>query len=49
MDAQSLLIGLTIGYVGCLIACWIDRRSILDAFIDAFMSEFTVIVEDDDE
>ena len=45
MDIQSLLIGLTIGYVGCLIACYVDRRSILAAF----MSEFVVYVEDDDE
>jgi hypothetical protein len=45
LEIQSLLIGLTIGYIGCLIACWFDRKSILDAF----MSEFVVFVEDDDE
>ena len=44
MEIQSLLIGLTIGYVGCLIACYVDRRSILAAF----MSEFVVYVDDEE-
>ena len=44
MDIQSLLIGLTIGYVGCLIACYVDRKSILTAF----MSEFVVYVDDEE-